>query len=76
MKQYVTQKTGVSVMIGNWSLVSQHGETCRHPASVGCYFIWCTNHDLINQVNQRFQRRKWTKEYNKVALQIYFKSLR
>ena len=56
----------LGVMIDRCFLDSQHGGSNCHPANVSCSFSSYTNNDLSNHTNQRLQRRKWTREENKV----------
>ena len=80
--QHGTQTTGFGVMIGRCSLDSQHGGYNRRPANVGCSFsrytndssFRYTNDEQIDQSHQRPQRRKWSREDNKVTLYCYFRS--
>ena len=68
--------TGPGVMIGRCSLDSQHEGPCRQTVNVGCSSSRCTNDssfrykndEQIDHSHQRPQRRKWTREDNKVDL--------
>ena len=72
-----TQATGLGVMIGWCSPVSQHGRPDRHPTNVGCsffFFFRYINDDVTNHNEQRPKRRTWTREENKLVLECYFRS--
>ena len=83
LNQHEAQTTGLGVMIGWCILVSQHVGSNRQLANVSCSsfrytndsFFRCTNDEQIDHLNQRPQRRKWTREDNKLALHSYFRSI-
>ena len=68
------QDSDLGVMIGRFSLDSQHGRPDSHPANVGCSLFMYTNNDSMNPANQRPKRKTWTREDNQLALHCYFKS--
>ena len=72
--QYGVQTTGLGVMIGRYSLHSQHGSADQHRAYVSFSFSRYTNGEQRDQSHQRPQHRKWTREDNKLALYCYFRS--
>ena len=72
--QHGTQTTSLGVMIGRCSADGQHGGLVRHLTNVDCSSFRYTNDGQINHPNQRTQRRKWTRENNKLALYCYFRS--
>ena len=82
LNQYGDQTTGLGVMIGRYSLDSQHGGPDGHPVNVGCSFSWYTNNssflyinnEQIDHSHQRLLRRKWTEDDNKLSLCCYFRS--
>ena len=68
------QASGFVIMVGMYSLDSQHCRPVRHPANVGCSLFSSTNGDLRNHINQWPKRKVWTREVNQFALHCYFRS--
>ena len=65
-----TLATGLGVMIGRYSLGSQHGRT----ANIGCSSFRYISDDVRNHNDQRAKRKTWTREDNQLALHCYFRS--
>ena len=69
-----TQTIDLGAMVGRCSPDSQHGETFRHSANVGCSCFRYTNNDPSNHTNQRHQHKTWARGDGKHALHCYFRS--
>ena len=71
--QHGTRITVLGVIIGRCSLNSQHAESVRLPANVGCSYFRYTNKNQSNNVSERHQKRKWRREDNKKVIDCHFK---